>query len=93
MLMLDEDESFWRDEDNDSPTKPAAAAGRKSAMRQDRPPGWQAKSEEDASLDKYLAGMPGVSNMGPESSIINEMLVSVQIAPAVYWLWGGSRVP
>lgn len=74
MLMLDGDESLWRDEYDDSPSKPAAAARPKIANRQDRRP---AKVEEDTSFDKYLGGMPGVGDMASEELVMNEMLVSV----------------
>jgi len=31
----------------------------------------------DVDLDKFLAGMPGVGDMLPESEMLDEMLVSV----------------
>ena len=92
MLMLDGDESLWRDEYDDSPLEPAAAVRPKAANSQDRRPARGAKLEEDASLDKYLGRMPGVGDMDSEESVMNEMLVSFQTAPAIWRLWGFSNV-
>lgn len=82
MLMLDDDEEFWRDEYDEPVKAPNTTAGQDAAVRpkpapgrETRGPGREARAP-DVNLDKYLAGMPGVEGMLPESEMLDEMLVS-----------------
>ncbi len=81
MLMLEDDEEFWRDEYDAPAVAPKATAGQDAAVRQKPPPGRETREPgrearaPDVNLDKFLAGMPGVA-MLPESEMLDEMLVS-----------------
>lgn len=82
MLMLEDDEEFWRDEYDAPAVAPKTTTGQDGAVRQkpspgreSREPGREARAP-DVNLDKFLAGMPGVS-MLPESEMLDEMLVSL----------------
>jgi hypothetical protein len=83
MLMLDDDEEFWRDEYDEPAKAPSTTAGQDAAVRRKPPPGREVRGPgremrgPDVDLDKFLAGMPGVGDMLPESEMLDEMLVSV----------------
>ena len=82
MLMLEDDEEFWRDEYDAPAVAPKTTAGQDGAVRQKPPPGRETREPgrearaPDINLDKFLAGMPGVP-MLPESEMLDEMLVSI----------------
>lgn len=81
MLMLDEDESFWRDEcDEPVVQKPAAGAGQKPAIRREAPPPGREVRGPDADIDKYLGALPGVQDLFSEKDFVNQMLVGVSAA-------------
>ncbi|DBB07135.1 TPA: hypothetical protein ACH3X1_011706 [Trebouxia sp. C0004] len=86
MLMLDDDEEFWRDEYDEPAKAQNATAGQDAAVRQKPPPGRETRGPgrelrvPDVDLDKFLAGMPGVGDMLPESEMLDEMLGSADAA-------------
>lgn len=83
MMLLDDDEEFWRDEFDEPAKAPSTTAGQDAAVRQKPPPGRETRAPgrevraPDVNLDKFLAGMPGLGGILPESEMLDEMLVSI----------------